>query len=442
MGYFDQLISNPEADKAMPSFLTRPERGAPGETAEYAPPAGVDANTGEVDANSSTFAGAVDDASALYPTADRPPPGQKFGFMGFGEGGYFQRLAQESATKRNAAVNPTLATPRGPSTAEVFRDWEPGGSSAGIPSREQAAAPKGPLATAVDGVPGITRTGNSYSGVGQPSTPGAPPAYLAEYNAMRAREEQALRDSQVQGAAANRAAQSSYDAGTARRNADVATFRATNGADMVLAPENSGYDSQRRAIIANAVGAERAAENATGRAYADRVAADNGQPRNYIDEFAKTQDALSRSQIAGQGATNAGLEADLRKQKLVDEKQIAEIRTLLQNETDPAKIKVLQNKLLAMMGKQPQNNRVAVIDVDTGQKDAMNQPIFRKAAIDIETGQLLGGNQGQAAQDPVAQLKSLRPSDAATEARKAVAAGASVAAVNKMLKDAGHEELK
>lgn len=71
----------------------------------------------------------------------------------------------------------------------------------------------------------------------------------------------------------------------ARRAAQVAAFRATNGADMVLAGGNPAYEQQRQAIIADAV----AKGALAGEAGKNLRAAEVGlvPPRNYIDEYGR-----------------------------------------------------------------------------------------------------------------------------------------------------------
>ena len=277
------------------------------------------------------------------------------------------------------AVSPSLSEPRrAAGDGPLGMGWHRSGVT---PQAQQP--PAGPLEQAVSGIaPGVT-------------TPQVDPATGALLNASRARLAQEDLATQNANALGNRAAVLANDKRTADWNAEFSRFRATNGADMVLAPENSGYDSQRRAIIEGA-NQDAARAGAVGKELAGVQDAQISK-RSYIDEFAKSQDALSQAERARGASALTGAEAELAKtkaqlgqQEVGQAKEISALRAALQAETDPAKIKVLQNKLLTMMGKQPAN-KVALIDVDSGTTDVTGQPRYIKQAIDIETGQPIGG---------------------------------------------------
>lgn len=235
------------------------------------------------------------------------------------------------------------------------------------------------------------------------------------------------------------------DAWTAQRDAEgrarVANFTARNGADMVLRGGNSRNNPQATAILA-----EQAAANA-GLSEANKnlagVYGQKGPITDYVGQQQKQQaldqqgqknanDAISKQ------ADTAAKQADTEGKKLdaAAKKQLLELQQQLLGAKTPEERKSIEEKILAIHGRAAPQDKVAVIDVDTGQKDMMGQPIFKKAAINTVTGQFLGNPQQQGA-DPVATVKGLGVEQAHAQAKQAIAAGAKLADVNARLKAAG-----
>ncbi len=112
----------------------------------------------------------------------------------------------------------------------------------------------------------------------------------------------------------------------------------------------------------------------------------------------------------------------------------------------PEERKSIEDMIVAIHGRSAQQDKVAVVDVDTGQKDMLGQPIYKKAAVNTVTGQLVGqgpiasgGSQALGAVDAsaVAKLKKTTPEDAQAQAKAAVARGVPVSVVNDLLAKAG-----
>lgn len=220
---------------------------------------------------------------------------------------------------------------------------------------------------------------------------------LARLDAMNARDALSQQQAYQQNTLGNQRAQASYDAATAKRNAEVSRFVAQNGADMVLAPENRGYDAQRKAIIDTAKEDAAVAAAAGGKVNAIDSAIAGQYARPYITQYAAQQEELNRAQLANKTDPAADVDLASKQLSLQQQQQLATLQQQLANETDPAKQKALQNKIAVLSGKRPEAARIAVIDVDTGQKDVMGQPIYKKAAINAETGEMVGGGTQTAA---------------------------------------------
>ena len=168
----------------------------------------------------------------------------------------------------------------------------------------------------------------------------------------------------------------------AQNAARSATSRATNGADMILAPNNSGYDEQRRAIMADAVmkGGRAAGAEAD---LAKAQAGISGTPRNYIDEFGKLQTA-DKERMTGESLKTAagarvieanarGTEAASKSEldraqaagiKLSNEqhKTILELGVKLGAATNPEARRLIERQMLVTAGKDP--NKFQIIKAD------------------------------------------------------------------------------
>jgi hypothetical protein len=77
-------------------------------------------------------------------------------------------------------------------------------------------------------------------------------------------------------------------------------------------------------------------------------------------------------------------------------------------------------------------NRHAIVDVDTGERDNMNQPIYKKGAVDTSTGQMLGGPNPAGK-----QAYPAAPDEAIQELRKRKG---DVVAMNSFIKNFGVEQ--
>lgn len=316
------------------------------------------------------------------------------------------------------------------------------------------------LALPVQSAPGIVRVGNSYFGEGAaPATPAmtteqANEYYGAQLRGMKAAEQQreqqgVIANNNLMRAEAARATAWQNDQ-TAQREAHIADWRATNSADVVLGARG------RNGISGERIAAQRSADAAGSKAMGARAAlaaadaavagAGNGAYTSPLDDFAKQQQAVQGGQAAAlnrpavfAAQERAGVDLAGAKMDLDSRKQVAELDKAIAAETDPKTLAMLHNKRLAIAGKAP-DNKVAVIDVDTGQKDMMGNPIFKKSAVNLATGEVLNGSGENAdkASAAIRRLKAMPKEQAIREAKAAVAQGAKVADVNAWLKAAGH----
>lgn len=392
---------------------------------------------------------------AVNPTYSGMQPGEARPGV-FGEGGYLQRWAVESSRQRLAPKvekDPSLDLPRAPQTptaagseyAYVDNDVPDNrGGRAGAPLPE-----RGPLESAA-ARDGITRDGNSFSGTGTAvDVPSSAPTSMGDLAAAYGRADRASADQAAQEAfnrnyAGNRALQASEDLRTAQRNADVSRFRATNGADMVLAPENSGYDMQRKAIIDAAAQDQRRVDAAQNRL----TTAENaiGGTRDYVNEYVKSQEEINRANLASSAAQRAPLAAEEKRLALEQQKRINQTSDALLKAKTPEDARALQNKLLALMGKdKPGEFTIAKLEgkktvTPMGETKEPDQLVLVNARDGSAT--LINTTpQGEAA-DPITRFKAMRPSDAKQEALKYVKEHPERKdQVNELLKNAGHEVL-
>jgi hypothetical protein len=144
--------------------------------------------------------------------------------------------------------------------------------------------------------------------------------------------------------------------------------------------------------------------------------------------------AQALAQAAGQQASDTNIEGQKISQqgaKITQQGQLQmqQLQQQILAEKDPAKLAALQEKYQTITGKYEKAAPAAkavIEDYDTGQKDMMGQPIFKKRAINPETGEPIS-KPAATAKPTKAQLDA--------EAKAAIAAGASKDAVNVRLKE-------
>lgn len=196
------------------------------------------------------------------------------------------------------------------------------------------AAPTGPLTAATENVPYNQNTAAlayAYGGAGD------------------ARAAQAEQETYNRNLAGNRAAQASFDLANAQQAARVDRFRATNGADVVLAPENRGYDEQRAQI---GKAADQSDARVTG-LKADLGLAQGAAEgkRDYINEFVKQQEELNRAQLAGAHGALTGVELEGKKLAIEQQKRVSQVSDALMKAKTPEEASKLQSQLLSLLGK-------------------------------------------------------------------------------------------
>jgi len=159
---------------------------------------------------------------------------------------------------------------------------------------------------------------------------------------------------------------------TAKRDAEnaarSANFRATNGADMVLASGSREYEGQRLGILGAARDAN--AKLVTADANLQKSQAGlTGPPRNYIDEAAKEQAAtavgigtraraaedLAKASLAGPTAEGLREETRVRKLTADQHQQTVDLINKMSTAKTPADARAAERALFAMHGKSPEN---------------------------------------------------------------------------------------
>lgn len=238
-----------------------------------------------------------------------------------------------------------------------------------------------------------------------------PDVYHEQYRAMQEQEraDEGQKIAALRGEA-NRA-QSWTDRNQAENEARVARWAATNGADMVLAPENSGYDQQRAAIVANAIEKTRAEEAAKGNVYA--ATSDLGRiatARNPIAEGAVQSDSANRALMTQQAVANHREARPLMKEEarqriagmdianqigglqLEGVQREAAMLKDLQNTTDPAEYQKKVSALLQLRGKESGKDRYIQIDIP-GTPDALGNSKPMRGIFDVTTGRIIAGNE-------------------------------------------------
>lgn len=339
------------------------------------------------------------------------------------------------------------AAPAGPSSSKPFdyaREFGIGSAAAAERAKVAVSAPAAApaLAPRIDESALRPRIEDAGNGVRVPQGTGiiseaasgsAGPArdYGTELRAMQARDAQSAQTAYAQNAAGNRAAQNSFDAANAAQAARVSNFRATQGADVVLATENSGYDQQRGAIIAQAAADKKVAGELAGNARADGIAS-TANTQDFAKENALAQEGITRSRIAGVAEQRDVIGAQAEKLKLEQQKRINDLSSTITNETDPKKREAATKNLLALMGKDPKKNFQAL-------------PISLPDTVDPTTGAVMKGGQAIAivGEDGSREIVKMDGGAGATkgdpiaEAKAAVAKGADKNKVNERLKSMG-----
>ncbi len=210
---------------------------------------------------------------------------------------------------------------------------------------------------------------------------------FVNFDAARAREEAMRPDSR--------------EIERARSEARVANFRATDGADMILAPNNPGYAQQRNRIVQNAAEAnQRANGMEVARALPSAVAP---QGSNFVQNAAAAQAAgqsaqdsdqkqkLSDSLLKRGALEQQGLGLDNEGKKA----HMAAVSELQAAGDDPHKQAAAERKLLALAGKTEPGWKAVVIpggfDPDTGGQRASSVLYYNQFT---QQSQLMGG-QGE-----------------------------------------------
>ncbi|MGL4233695.1 MAG: hypothetical protein ACRCWJ_20175 [Casimicrobium sp.] len=140
--------------------------------------------------------------------------------------------------------------------------------------------------------------------------------------------------------------------------------------------------------------------------------------------------AAVAAQAAARGQARATeVDTATKEQTLQSGQQMNALRAALAREKDPATRAQLTETIQVLTGKYekpPAAPKLMPIDVDTGQKDVMGQPIYKKGLANPETGEIVSG----AKQQPKTSRAALEQ-----EAQAAIAAGANKDAVNKRLQE-------
>lgn len=103
--------------------------------------------------------------------------------------------------------------------------------------------------------------------------------------------------------------------------------------------------------------------------------------------------------IAGETSKTQNLIANTAAQRLDTQvkQKLADLHAQIETEKDPTKLAALQQKMMALMGKNPYQDRYHSLDLDTGLKDPVGQPIYKKGIYDAQTQKLIGGDASPAA---------------------------------------------
>lgn len=363
-----------------------------------------------------------------------------------------------------ADATPNAASPKGPTTAA---NANPGKATAAtnnpaaVPAPEPPATTQGGYGMAQGGVigqqtsvPGITKlTGGDFK---SPMFTDDPARAMAEYskgNAVQGITSAVPTPSSVNavpaasfnapspGASAGvsaalqaAAARGDYQSIADFYQRDGGTFNGRTAAqDRIDALQKTITTPSGNMTIGDMIAAKARNKLALG-----QIAALREQPR--LDAQAAAQTAQSAAQTQGilagvplTQAKTAGEIADagLKQQHANLTKQLADT-----DPSDTARIANLRNKLSIISGKTAEQDKYILGDVDTGQVDAMGQPIFKKAPFNQRTGQY-------ASSDNVRGHKNALPEGVTPESARANAIDAAkkdpkqFTAINKLLSDHG-----
>jgi hypothetical protein len=278
-----------------------------------------------------------------------------------------------NAPQRTPVVTPEATSPRGPVQAAVGAQTTAPTTQPTPPAPPPTQQPQQAFVSAAMG--------------GQQNLPPQPLA-RTELDMIRAREQQ---DAQSRNDAMQRGINyaSAWDAQRkAEGEARVANFRATNGADMILA---GGTPEQKQAIIQQ----QQIANARLAGANANLVAATQpGPQRNYIQEAAQGAQLREQS-IAGADArlnsqdarttgalTRQGMEINQQtaQQKLEQEKRISDASAKLLAAKTTDEREFLQQSIITMLGKDP--------------KDGFKVMPYTLPPTTNEFGQIVPGGQG------------------------------------------------
>lgn len=422
MGYFDP--DNPFADKASPSFFTSARAAEP-----QAPPDAV-----------SAVSPGPRGATESWDQPQMRPIGTFEGLaFGGGAGAPTEVPVQATTPDQVEAARQRFG---GTAPAQPGSEWlgsrdrpldARGGVAGPVTESQFAPSPSGSVA-----VPTSAQPTESFFGGDRQGEINTNLAGMRAELAGRAAQEQrdAIINTRYRDAAlqdhlawvAKNDPRSQFDPNV--RNAKMEAWLANNAGDVVLGDRRSRAEARAGRIAALSPAAAAAfAAGQQGPSFFNQ----GGGRETLVDDAMKIQAGRTAAEAGVRGGQGASLDLAAKRLGLQEQQQLAGLRAQLEKETDPAKRKALQDKLLTFMGKNPGQDKVAIIDVDTGQKDMMGQPIFKKAAINATTGELLhqGGTQQQGG-----GYKTKEEAHAA--AKQAVATKKiSVEEANKRLADAG-----
>lgn len=283
---------------------------------------------------------------------------------------------------------------------------------------------------------------NSFSGVGTAVEEGtiaaANRAARREMDAMDARANQDQREVWDRNRAGNDLAQARYDKATAENNARISGFRATNGADVVLAPENKGYDQQRALIGARAAEDARRVIGASGDVAAANARFPRANDRNMIGEAQTAGEIINRGAISEGEAQQRIIGGQIEKQKLEQQRRLNTLGNVLATSKDAGERARASEALLALMGKdKPEEYTVTHMSGGSRLADPSNplSSIVKEADRVVITNKRTGTHES-------IQLGTNEPAqggDPVAEAKAAVARGANKDQVNARLKAMGYK---
>lgn len=256
------------------------------------------------------------------------------------------------------------------------------GAMAGSRSRTNASAMQTPGAQAGDTGPMVTRGNDGLRTLATNS--GA----LQSFNNL-----QGARGSNIRGTRdANGRMVFSGDGTGARPVPNSGWTLTENNARMQKFVDAGRADNERLTMDEVAASAMRAPARYRGSAMqgaAQLQAASNAKPLTLAEVGMRSaQGRLADAQAGLAGEQARGIREN--------RETIASLWARAQNAKTPKEANELRRQLLAAQGKDSQQGRFAIVDIDTGDRDPLGKPYFRRAAIDVETGELIGERGGAA----------------------------------------------